>query len=163
MENCCHIWVGAPSCYLELLDKLEKWICRTVGPSLTASFEPLVLRRNVASSSLFYRYYFGRCSSELAQLVFLFFLGGLLVILIDCMIFLSPLLYFARMFMSTVSFLVQLVNRFPVCLIFLCFFFVFLFSYAWSKSQFKKAHVAGLGKLDTWLLKTHRNFLQLLS
>ena len=69
MENCCHIWVGAPSCYLELLDKLEKWICRTVGPSLTASFEPLVLRRNVASSSLFYRYYFGRCSFELTQLV----------------------------------------------------------------------------------------------
>ena len=69
MENCCHIWVGASSCYLELLDKLEKWICRTVGPSLTASFEPLVLRRNVASSSLFYRYYFGRCSSELTQLV----------------------------------------------------------------------------------------------
>ena len=26
-------------------------------------------RRNVASLSLFYRYYFGRCSSELAQLV----------------------------------------------------------------------------------------------
>ena len=26
-------------------------------------------RRNVASSNLFYRYYFGRCSSELAKLV----------------------------------------------------------------------------------------------
>ena len=22
MEQCCHVWVGAPSCYLELLDKL---------------------------------------------------------------------------------------------------------------------------------------------
>ena len=22
MEYCCHVWVGAPSCYLELLDKL---------------------------------------------------------------------------------------------------------------------------------------------
>ena len=31
--------------------------------------EPLVHRRNVASLSLFYRYYFGRCSSELAELV----------------------------------------------------------------------------------------------
>ena len=30
--------------------------------------EPLAHRRNVASLSLFYRYYFGRCSSELAQL-----------------------------------------------------------------------------------------------
>ena len=24
MEYCCHIWVVAPSCYLELLDKLQK-------------------------------------------------------------------------------------------------------------------------------------------
>ena len=24
MEYCCHIWSGASSCYLELLDKLEK-------------------------------------------------------------------------------------------------------------------------------------------
>ena len=32
MEYCCHVWAGAPSCYLELLDKLQKWICRIVGP-----------------------------------------------------------------------------------------------------------------------------------
>ena len=44
---------------------------RTVGPSLAASLEPLTHRRNVARLSLFYRYYFGRCSSELAQLVVL--------------------------------------------------------------------------------------------
>ena len=55
MEYCCHDWAGAPRCYLQLLDKLQKQICRTVGPS--------------ASLSLFYRYYFGRCSSEMAQLV----------------------------------------------------------------------------------------------
>ena len=42
-----------------------------IGPSLAASLEPLAHRRNVASLSLFYRYYFGRCSSELAQLVLL--------------------------------------------------------------------------------------------
>ena len=69
MEYCCHVWAGAPSCCLELLDKLQKRICRTVGPSLAASLEPLAHRRNVASLSLFYRYYFGRCSSELTQLV----------------------------------------------------------------------------------------------
>ena len=34
MEYCCHVWAGAPSCYLELLDKLQKRIRRTVGPSL---------------------------------------------------------------------------------------------------------------------------------
>ena len=67
MEYCCHVWAGAPSCYLELLDKLQKQICRAVGPSLAASFESLAHCQNVAS--LFYGYYFGRCSSELAQLV----------------------------------------------------------------------------------------------
>ena len=25
MEYCCHVCSGAPSCYLELLDKLQKW------------------------------------------------------------------------------------------------------------------------------------------
>ena len=24
MEYCCHVWAGATSCYLELLDKLQK-------------------------------------------------------------------------------------------------------------------------------------------
>ena len=66
MEYCCHVWARAPSSYLELLDKLQKRICRTVGPSLATSLEPLNHSRNVASLSLFYRYYFGRCSSELA-------------------------------------------------------------------------------------------------
>ena len=61
MEYCCHV--------LELLDKLPKQICRTVGLSLAASLEPLAHRRNVATLRLFYRYYFGRCSSEVAQLV----------------------------------------------------------------------------------------------
>ena len=69
MEYCCHVRGGARICYLELLDKLQKQICRTVGSSLTASLEPLAHRQNVASLNLFYRYYFGRCSSELAQLV----------------------------------------------------------------------------------------------
>ena len=69
MEYCCHVWAGAPSCYLELLDKLQKQIYRTVGPSLAISLEPLAHCRNIASLSLFYRYYFGRCSTELAQLV----------------------------------------------------------------------------------------------
>ena len=76
MEYCCHVWAGAPSCYLDLLDKLQKRICRIVGPLLAASLEPLAHLRNVASLSLFYTYYFGRCSSELAQLVPLPFSRG---------------------------------------------------------------------------------------
>ena len=36
MEYCCHALAGAPSCFLELLDKLQKQIGRTVGPLLAA-------------------------------------------------------------------------------------------------------------------------------
>ena len=48
MKYCCHVWAGAPSCYLELLGKLQNRICMTVGPSLPASLEPLAHQRNVA-------------------------------------------------------------------------------------------------------------------
>ena len=60
-----------------------------VGPSLAASLEPLAH--------------------------FLFLEGSLLIILIDCMIFLSPFLDVTRMSMSTVSFLAQL-NSGILCL-----------------------------------------------
>ena len=76
MEYCCHVWAGAPSCYLESLNKPQKRICRTFGSSLADSFEPLAHRRNVASLSLFYRYHFGRCSPELVELVPLPYSGG---------------------------------------------------------------------------------------
>ena len=69
MEDGCYDWAGAPSCYQEMLGKRQKLIFRAVGPSLAASLEPLAYRRNVASFSLFYGYYFGGYSSELAQLV----------------------------------------------------------------------------------------------
>ena len=72
MEYCCHIWAGAPSCYLKLLDKLQKRICRTVGLSLAVSLEPLAHSENVASLILYFfqsNTYFARCSSELVQLV----------------------------------------------------------------------------------------------
>ena len=71
MEYCSHDWAGASSCYLELLYKLQIQIYRTVGPSLAASLKLLAHRENVASLGLYYRYYFGRCSSELSQLVLL--------------------------------------------------------------------------------------------
>ena len=63
MEYCCHVWPGVPSCYLELLDKLQN------GYAGVSVFGPLAHCENVASLSLFYGYYFGRCASELAQLV----------------------------------------------------------------------------------------------
>ena len=69
MEYCSHVLAGAPSCNLQLLNKLQKRICRTVGPSLAASLEPLAHYLNKASSSLFYRHYFYRYISELVELV----------------------------------------------------------------------------------------------
>ena len=68
-KNSCPVWASASSCYLELLDKLQKRVCKSIGPSVAACLEALAHRRNLASLSLFYRYYFGRCSSELAELV----------------------------------------------------------------------------------------------
>ena len=76
MKYCCHAWTGAPSFFLELLDKQEKRIFRAVYLLLAASLEPLGHRRNVASLRLFYKYYFGRGSSELAQLVLRLYTSG---------------------------------------------------------------------------------------
>ena len=44
-----YVWARAPSCYLELLDRLQKWICKTVSPSLATSLEPLAHCQNVAT------------------------------------------------------------------------------------------------------------------
>ena len=65
MEYCCLVWAGAFRYYLELIDKLRKRTCRTVGPLLAPSLELLAHRQHVASLSLFDSYYFGISSSEL--------------------------------------------------------------------------------------------------
>ena len=106
MEYCCRVWAGDPSCYLELVDKLQKQICRTADPSLAASFEPLTHHWNMASLSLFYRYYFGRWSSELTQLVPLPHSPGRSAHFSDRLHEFSVTI--PRMSMSTVSFLAQL-------------------------------------------------------
>ena len=46
---------------------VQKWT--SIGPSFAASLEPLVHRQHVANLSLLYRYYFGRSSSELAEMI----------------------------------------------------------------------------------------------
>ena len=107
MEYCCHVWAGAPSCYLELLDKLQKQMCTTAGPSIAAYLELLVHRQNLASLGLFYWYYFGRSSSELAQLVPVFFRGRS-TLYSDRLHDLFVTIPRCWMSMSTVSFLAQL-------------------------------------------------------
>ena len=65
MHGC---WGSSP--YTSLLDRIESKAIRLIGdPSLTSTLDPLSLRRKVASLSLFYRYYFGHCSDELAACI----------------------------------------------------------------------------------------------
>ena len=42
-EYCCHVWAAAPSCCLELLDKLKKQIWRTIVPLLAACLKPWLI------------------------------------------------------------------------------------------------------------------------
>ena len=72
-----HIWAVAPICYLEMLYELQNGYVALLTPHLLSLLEPLAHRQNVVSLVFFYRYYFGRCSSE-----------SLLVVLTDCLIFL---------------------------------------------------------------------------
>ena len=77
IEYCCYVsglvaLVATWNCYISY----KKQICRTAGPSLATSLQPLAHRRSVASLSLFYRYSFRRCSSELVELVPLPFSRG---------------------------------------------------------------------------------------
>merc|ERR1712002_1214306 len=64
LEYCSHVWGGSSSTYI--LDRVESKAFRLINaPHLTSQLPSLELRRDVASLSLFYRYYFGRCSDEL--------------------------------------------------------------------------------------------------
>ena len=74
-----------------MLDKLQERVCRTVGSSLAASLEPRTLR-----------YLVGAHLNWLNWFHFLLFVRGLLVILTDCMTFLSQFLDVVRMSVSTV-------------------------------------------------------------
>ena len=60
---CCNVWGGVPFCYLNMLGKIEKWVCKTVGPELIFSLDILAHFWNLISISLLYKVYFERCSS----------------------------------------------------------------------------------------------------
>ena len=98
MEYCYHVGPGAPSCYLDMLHKLQKRICRTVRVSIAATLEPLAHCRNIFSLTIALVDVPLNC---LSWFHFLIVVAGPLVILIGCMIFLLPFLDVKRMFMST--------------------------------------------------------------
>ena len=62
------VWGRYPG--VDLLDKVQSKAFRLISSStLTDSLPSLSLRRDVASLSLYYRYYFGRCSVELQSCI----------------------------------------------------------------------------------------------
>ena len=130
MEYCCHVWAGAPSSYLELLDKLHKQICKTFGPSLAASLECLVFFTGITFVDIHLNSLNYFCCIALEV--------DLLVILIDCMIFLSPFLDVTRMSISTVSFLARLDSGV------LCLYSCFPFTYDLNRfhSSINRHHLA---------------------
>lgn len=70
LEYCSHVWGGASSTSLSLLDRVQRKAIRLIAdPDLTSNLQSLAHRRAVASLSLFYRYYHGFCSTELASSV----------------------------------------------------------------------------------------------
>ena len=106
MEYCCHVWTGAASCYLGLLDKLQKEYAQLLVLHLLLLLNPWLIVKMWPVEV----FYLGITLVDVLQnwlywFHFLFLEGGLLVILIDCMIFLSPFLDVARMSMSTIFFL----------------------------------------------------------
>ena len=69
IEYCSYIWAGASADCLSLLDRIQRRILTNiVGPDISANFQSLSHRRNVASLSLFYKYFHGSCSDELMSL-----------------------------------------------------------------------------------------------
>ena len=54
---------------LDLLYRVQKRVVSLVGSVLSSDLQALSHRSDVASLSLFYKYYYGKCSSELVDLV----------------------------------------------------------------------------------------------
>ena len=105
---------------------MSELVHRAVGPSIAASIEPLVHHANPASSSLVYKYCFGRYLYKLDKLVWRTYSECLCVIYIDCMIFLSPFLDFKKLLFShSWSLEFSACNKLSCMLIIFFFFFFF--------------------------------------
>ena len=71
---CCHALSSAFSCYLDVLAKLLKKVCRTVNLSLALSLKALVHCPNLVTLSLCYKQYFEqKCHSAIFLSISIFF------------------------------------------------------------------------------------------
>ena len=70
LEYCSHVWGGAPKSTLCLLDKVQSKAIHLINnPNLTKSLQPLSHRRLVGDLSIFYRYFNGRCSQKIRDII----------------------------------------------------------------------------------------------
>ena len=70
LEYCSHVWGSAPKSTLKLLDSVQKRAVRLIGDTkLTDSLPSLAHRRAVGDLALFYRYFHGKCSSEIKSIM----------------------------------------------------------------------------------------------
>ena len=105
MEYCCHVWAGAPSCYLELLDKLKNEYAGLLVLQLLLLLNPWLIvemwRTKVFSIGITL---VDVLQNWLNWSHVLFLEGDLLIIMIDRMIFLSPFLDVTTMSVYVKSF-----------------------------------------------------------
>lgn len=70
LEYDSHIWAGAPPTSLAFVDRIQKRAMRLIDDeSISNGIDSLQHRRNVGAITLFYRYYYGRCSVEISNLM----------------------------------------------------------------------------------------------
>ena len=70
LEYCSNIWGAAPPTTLGILDAIERKAVRLINdPTLTNKLPCLAHRRAVGDLSLYYRYFHGFCSQELASII----------------------------------------------------------------------------------------------
>ena len=97
------------NCHMHKLAKLQKRVLRSIVSTFAVSLGLLVHYRNGISLSFIYRYYLGRCSSELAKLVpYLYSHWRSTRYTNRLHHFLSPFLDVIRMAMPKISFFAQL-------------------------------------------------------
>ena len=101
MKYCCHVWVCAPSCYLAMLNKLQKQVCKTAEPLLSSGVIVEMLPIYVISINIIL------VNNHQKWLNWFHFLI-ILVFPLCYVMFLSPFLVVIRMSVSAVFFLAQL-------------------------------------------------------
>ena len=70
LEYNSYIWAGAPKTHLAVLDQIQSRACRLIADiNVSSTLDSLSHRRNVGALCVFYKYFHGKCSDELYDLM----------------------------------------------------------------------------------------------